>query len=70
MKNHQQIKLPFEDILEKLLLVSIKHNAIIRNEYSKNNYLLFITKYDDITLTSQTFNNIQKLLNKYAKIYV
>ncbi|WP_256859946.1 tyrosine-type recombinase/integrase [Bacillus cereus] len=69
MKNHQQIKLPFDDFLEKLLRVLIKYNAIFRNECGKNNCLLFITKYGDVISTSPTHNNIQKLLNKYAKIY-
>nr|WP_235712912.1 site-specific integrase [Bacillus mycoides] len=69
MKNHQQIKLPFDDLLAKLLQVLIKHNALIRDEYGKTNSLLFITKYGDVISTSPTHNNIQKRLNKYAKMY-
>lgn len=69
MKNHQQIKLPLNDFLKELLQVLIKQNAVIRREYAKNNNLLFITKYGDVISTSPTHNNIQKRLNKYAKMY-
>jgi integrase/recombinase XerD len=69
MKNHQQIKLPFDDLLKKLLEVLLKHNAVIRREYCKKNTLLFITKYGDVISTSPTHNNIQKRLNKYANMY-
>ncbi|CAI9389461.1 MULTISPECIES: tyrosine-type recombinase/integrase [Bacillaceae] len=68
MKNHQQIKLPFDDLLKKLLEVLIKQNAVIRREYGKKNSLLFITKYGDVISTSPTHNNIQKRLNKYSKM--
>lgn len=54
MKNHQHIKLPFDDLLEKLLQVLINHNSVIRREYGKNNSLLFITKYGDVISTSST----------------
>lgn len=69
MKNHQQIKLPLNDFLIELLQVLIKQNAVIRREYAKKNNLLFITKYGDVISTSPTHNNIQKRLNKYAKMY-
>ncbi|WP_081112875.1 tyrosine-type recombinase/integrase [Peribacillus simplex] len=69
MKNHRQIKLPFDDFLKKLLEVLIKQNAVIRGEYEKKNTLLFITKYGDVISTSPTHNNIQKRLNKYSKMY-
>lgn len=69
MKNHQQFKLPFDDLLKRLLEVLIKHNEVIRRGYGKRNSLLFITKYGDAISTSPTHNNIQKRLNKYAKMY-
>jgi integrase/recombinase XerD len=69
MKNHQQIKLPFNDLLKQLLGVLIKQNAVIRNAYGKKNSLIFITKYGDVISTSPTHNNIQKRLNKYSKMY-
>lgn len=69
MKNHQQIKIPFGDTLKRLLEVLIKQNAVIRRGYGKQNSLVFITKYGDVIATSSTHNNIQKRLNKYAKMY-
>lgn len=35
MKNHQQIKLPFDDFLKKLLEVLIKLNTLIRKGYAR-----------------------------------
>lgn len=69
MKNHQQIKLPFDDYLKKLLKVLVQQNALIRKGYGKKNSLIFITKYGDVISTSPTHNNIQKRLNKYARMY-
>lgn len=69
MKNHQSLKLPFNELLGNLLAVLVKQNAIIRKEYRKNNQLLFITKYGDVISNSPTHNNIQKRLNKYSKMY-
>ncbi|MEH6922664.1 site-specific integrase [Bacillus altitudinis] len=69
MKNHQQIKLPFDDFLKRLLEVLIKQNAVIRREYGKKNGFVFITKYGDAIATSPTHNNIQKRLNKYSRMY-
>lgn len=61
--------MPLDDLLEKLLRVLIKQNAVIRKGYGKKNSLLFITKYGDVISTSPTHNNIKKRLNKYAKAY-
>ncbi|KJJ41388.1 integrase [Bacillus subtilis] len=69
MKNHQQIKLPFDTSLRNLIEILTKQNEIIRREYGKKNFLLFITKYGDTIVTSPTHNNIQKRLNKYSKMY-
>ncbi|OAH56168.1 MULTISPECIES: site-specific integrase [Bacillaceae] len=69
MKNHQSLKLPFDEMLGNLLGVLIKQNPIIRKEYRKHNQLLFITKYGDAIFTSPTHNNIQKRLHKYSKMY-
>ncbi|MCD7032855.1 site-specific integrase [Metabacillus sp. GX 13764] len=69
MKNHQNIKLPYDDYLKRLLEVLIKHNAVIKKEYGKDNKLLFITKYGDVISNSPTHNNIQKRLNIYSKSY-
>ncbi|MFD0049449.1 hypothetical protein ACFVHQ_08970 [Actinomycetes bacterium NPDC127524] len=69
MKNHQQIKLPFDDFLKRMLMVLINHNAVVRKGYGKQNSLLFLTKYGGAISTSPTHNNIQKRLNKYSKMY-
>ncbi|WML60650.1 site-specific integrase [Neobacillus sp. PS2-9] len=69
MKNHQQIKLPFDELLRNLLVVLIKQNSIIRKEYGKKNNLVFITKFGDIVSSSPTHNNIRKRLNQYSKMY-
>lgn len=69
MKNHQQVKVPFDDTLNKLLDVLVRQNNIVRKEYGKDNKLLFVTKYGDRIATTHTHNNIQKRLNKYSKMY-
>jgi integrase/recombinase XerD len=69
MKNHQHIKLPFDDLLRELLIVLINQNDVIRKGYGKENNRLFITKYGDAASTSKTHNNIQKWLNRYSNMY-
>lgn len=69
VKNHDQLLLPFDDTLNRLLSVLIKQSDAIRKEYRQNNSYVFITKQGGIIATSQTHNNIQKRLNKYAKEY-
>lgn len=69
MKNHQQIKLPFDNFLKKLFIVLNAQNEKIRKAYGKSNHLVFITKYGDAITSSPTNNNIKKRLNKYARMY-
>ncbi|MBB6445638.1 tyrosine-type recombinase/integrase [Bacillus benzoevorans] len=69
MKNHQGIKLPFDEMTSKLLKILIHQNNIIRDNYRKFNSHLFITKYGDPVSNSPTHNNIQKRLNHYSKEY-
>ncbi|MFB1052191.1 tyrosine-type recombinase/integrase [Paraliobacillus sp. JSM ZJ581] len=69
MRNHQQVKIPFDDTLKRLLDVLIRQDNIVRIEYGKENKFLFVTKYGDRIATSNTHNNIQKRLNKYSKMY-
>ncbi|MFD2213745.1 tyrosine-type recombinase/integrase [Metabacillus endolithicus] len=69
VKNHDQLLLPIDDTLNRLLSVLIKQNDAIRKEYGHKNSYVFITKQGSIIATSQTHNNIQKRLNKYAKEY-
>ena len=67
MKNHQGIKLPFDNTMSKLLKVLINQNNLIRRNYKKVNNRLFITRYGDEISNSHTHNNIQKRLHKYSK---
>jgi site-specific recombinase XerD len=69
MKNREQLLLPFDELLHRLLSVLIKQNQIIRNEYHKNNSFVFITKSGDFISNGASNNNIPKKLNKYAKQY-
>lgn len=69
VKNHQQLLLPFDGTLKKLLSVLIKQNDAIRQEYGIQNSYVFITKQGGIVATGPSNNNIQKRLNKYAKMY-
>jgi site-specific recombinase XerD len=69
MKNHEQLLLPFDDTLNRLLSVLVKQNDLIRREYGQRNNYVFITKQGGIISNSPSHNNIQKRLNKYAKMY-
>jgi site-specific recombinase XerD len=69
MKNHDQLLLPFDDTLCRLLTVLIKQNEAVRRAYGVKNNYVFITKQGGIISNSPTHNNIQKRLNKYAKQY-
>jgi site-specific recombinase XerD len=67
MKNHDQLLLPFDETLERMLTILVSQNAAIRREYGARNEYVFITKQGGIISNSPTHNNIQKRLNKYAK---
>ncbi|WP_078548696.1 tyrosine-type recombinase/integrase [Litchfieldia alkalitelluris] len=69
MKNHQQLLLPFDDTLHRLLTVLTKQNDAVRREYKEKNEYVFVTKFGGIVSNSASHNNIQKRLNKYAKEY-
>jgi len=67
MKNHDQLLLPFDNTLHRLLNVLVRQNDAIRQEYSVQNNYVFITKQGGVISNSPTHNNIQKGLNKYSK---
>lgn len=67
VKNHQQIHLPFDDKLSRMLDVLMRQNALIRRENKTKNNFVFITRNGRPITTSQSHNNIQKRLSKYAK---
>jgi site-specific recombinase XerD len=67
MKNHDQLLLPFDDTLDRLLRVLLRQNDAIRREHGVQNNYVFITKQGGVISNSPTHNNIQKRLNKYSK---
>ncbi|MGG3469658.1 site-specific integrase [Neobacillus pocheonensis] len=67
MKNHDQLLLPFDDTLHRLIRVLVRQNDAIRQEYGVVNNYVFITKQGGVISNSPTHNNIQKRLNKYSK---
>ncbi|TDL77397.1 site-specific integrase [Rhodococcus qingshengii] len=67
MKNHDQLLLPFDDTLHRLLSVLVRQNDTIRRAYGVQNKYVFITKQGGVISNSPTHNNIQKRLNKYSK---
>ncbi|MEH7549247.1 tyrosine-type recombinase/integrase [Neobacillus vireti] len=67
MKNHDQLLLPFDDTLHRLLSVLVRQNDAIRQVYGVQNNYVFITKQGGVISNSPTHNNIQKRLNKYSK---
>ncbi|MCK1997950.1 site-specific integrase [Psychrobacillus psychrodurans] len=69
LKNHDQIHLPFDDMLSRLLVALMNQNNLIRRENRVDNSLLFITQKGETVLKTQTNNIIQKRLNKYSKEY-
>jgi site-specific recombinase XerD len=69
MKSRDQLLVPFDDVLHRLLTVLIKQNQMLRKEYRKNNSYVFITKTGDFISNGATNNNISKKLNKYSKQY-
>ncbi|WP_332629168.1 tyrosine-type recombinase/integrase [Halalkalibacter flavus] len=69
LKNHEQIHLPFDDKLSRLLEALMRQNRIVRRENGAKNDFIFITRYGEKVTSSQSHNNIQKRLNKYSKEY-
>ncbi|MFP3878984.1 tyrosine-type recombinase/integrase [Bacillus paralicheniformis] len=69
IKNRQPIILPFDEMLHRMLSVLIKYNRAIKREYGQKNDFVFITRNGKKVSATQSNNNIQKRLNKYAKEY-
>lgn len=69
VKNHQQLHLPIDDDLARLLTVLKRQNDVIRKECKEKNEFLFITQYGKPVSVSQSNNHIQKRLSKYSKEY-
>ncbi|MGE6609359.1 tyrosine-type recombinase/integrase [Peribacillus sp. NPDC076916] len=69
IKNHQQILLPIDGDLIRLLTVLMSQNDLVRRDHRIRNNFVFITKNGGPVTTSPSNNNIQKRLSKYAKEY-
>ncbi|MFC1287822.1 tyrosine-type recombinase/integrase [Bacillus paralicheniformis] len=69
IKNRQPIILPFDEMLHRMLSILIKYNRAIKREYGQKNEFVFITRNGKKVSATQSNNNIQKRLNKYAKEY-
>jgi site-specific recombinase XerD len=69
LKNHEQIHLPFDNALKRLLGALMRQNHVIRRESKAKNNFIFITSRGGPIATSHTHNNIQKRLHKYSKQY-
>ncbi|MFX3616203.1 MAG: tyrosine-type recombinase/integrase [Sporolactobacillus sp.] len=69
MKNHDDLMLPIDKTLHRLLSTLQKQNDVIRHAYHKDNSYVFITKIGDVIATGRTTNNIQKRMNVYKREY-
>lgn len=69
MKNHDVLKLPFDNELENYLKRLIEQNNIIRKHYSKRNKIIFIGKFGDSLDVDAKPCAITKRLSYYAKKY-
>lgn len=69
VKNHEQLRLPIDDHLTKMLSVLIQQNELVREDKRTDNDFVFITKNGKPIQKSHSTNNIQKRLHKYATDY-
>lgn len=69
LKNHEQIHLPFDDAIARLLSALISQNEIIREMRVIDNNNLFISKNGSSISSRLTNNIIQKRLQKYSEKY-
>ena len=69
VKNRDQLLLPFDDVLNRMLSALMQQNDEIRKAYGESNDYVFITRRGRIIATGPSNNNIQKRLNKYSKMY-
>lgn len=69
MKNHDVLKLPFDDELATYLKRLIAQNNIIRKHYKKRNEVVFLSKFGDSLDVETKPCAITKRLSYYAKKY-
>ncbi len=69
MKNHEVLKLPFDDELALYLKRLIAQNSVIRKHYKKRNEVVFLSKFGDSLDVETKPCAITKRLSYYAKKY-
>lgn len=69
MKNHDILKLPFNDELAGYLKRLIEQNNVIRKHYKKRNKIIFISKFGDSLNVNVKPCALTKRLSYYAKKY-
>ena len=68
VKNHEELILPFDDVLARLFTVLFKQNAIVRKNANRSNQLVFITRSGGSSQNTAMKNNIiSKRIAQYAK---
>ncbi|MEK4085155.1 tyrosine-type recombinase/integrase [Psychrobacillus sp. FSL K6-1415] len=67
VKNHEELILPFDNVLAQLLVVLYKQNALVRQHNGVRNKLIFITRQGGSCQTTPTNNIIGKRITTYAK---
>lgn len=67
VKNHEELLLPFDDILAHLLTILLRQNALVRADNGARNSLVFITKQGGTCQSHPTNNIIGKRITKYSK---
>lgn len=67
VKNHEELILPFDDVLARLFTALFKQNAIIRRNKCVRNKLVFITRQGGSCQTTLMNNLIGKRIAFYAK---
>lgn len=67
MKNHDILKLPFDEELANYFKRLIEQNNVIRKHYKKRNRIIFISKFGDSLNVQVMPSAITKRLSYYAK---
>lgn len=67
VKNHEELILPFDNVLAQLFKVLYKQNTLVRQHNGVCNTLIFITRQGGSCQTTPTNNIIGKRITNYAK---
>ncbi|MEC1157573.1 tyrosine-type recombinase/integrase [Cytobacillus horneckiae] len=67
MKNHEQLLLPFDEVLHRLLKALIRQNEKIIHNNNKENSFVFITRNANSISDNKTNNIIPKRLKSYSE---